>query len=96
MCSHSVVKLHEATEMFVMVENVRKMTVSVKKSSRNGKYGSFDHFLFLVKKIDVNVKSMVFGLMYLMCLLRNFLHVQTQFAEDDITRYNVLHVCMFT
>ena len=32
MCSHCVVKLHEATRMFVMVDYIREMTV--KKSCR--------------------------------------------------------------
>ena len=42
-CSHSVVKLHEATHMFVMVASVREMTL--KKSCNYGEYGSFLHFL---------------------------------------------------
>ena len=45
MCSHSVVNLHEATQMFVMVDYVREMTVQ--KSSKYGNYGSFEHLLFL-------------------------------------------------
>ena len=45
MCSHSVLKLHEATEMFVMVDYVKEMTV--KKSYKYGEYGSFEHLLFL-------------------------------------------------
>ena len=42
---HRVVKLHEATQMFVMLDYVRVMTV--KKSCKCGKYGSFEHLLFL-------------------------------------------------
>ena len=45
MCSHSVVKLHEATQMFLMVEYVKKMTV--KKSCKYGENGLFEHLLFL-------------------------------------------------
>ena len=45
LCSHSVVKLHEATQMFMMVDYVSKM--SVKKSCKYGEYGSFEHLLFL-------------------------------------------------
>ena len=45
LCSHSFVKLYEASQMFVMVDYVGKMTV--KKSCRYGKYGSFEHLLFL-------------------------------------------------
>ena len=44
-CSHCVVKLCEATQMLVMVDYVRKMTV--KKSCKYGEYGSFEHSLFL-------------------------------------------------
>ena len=40
-----ILKLHEATEMFVMVDCVWKMTVT--KSCRYGKYRSFEHLLFL-------------------------------------------------
>ena len=36
--------LHEATQMLVMVDYVRKMTV--KKSCKNGKYGSLEHFIY--------------------------------------------------
>ena len=35
MCSHSVVKLHETTEMFVMVDYVRKMAVKNPVSMAN-------------------------------------------------------------
>ena len=45
MCSHSILKLHEATKMFVMVDYVREMTV--KKSCKYGEYGSFEHLLIL-------------------------------------------------
>ena len=41
---HSVVKLHGATELFMMVDHVRKMTV--KKSCKYGEYGLFEYFLF--------------------------------------------------
>ena len=37
LCSHSVIKLHEASQMFMMVDYVRGMTV---KSCRYGEYGS--------------------------------------------------------
>ena len=43
--SHSVVELHEATEIFVMVGYVREMTV--KKFCKYGEYKSFEHLLFL-------------------------------------------------
>ena len=45
-CSHSVVKLYEVTQMFVMVDYVREMTV--KKCCKYGKYGLFEHLLFLI------------------------------------------------
>ena len=45
LCSHSVVKLHGAAEMFMMVGYVREMTV--KKSCECGEYGLFEHLLFL-------------------------------------------------
>ena len=43
LCSHSLVKLPKATQMFVMVDYVREITV--KKSCKNGEYGSFEHLL---------------------------------------------------
>ena len=39
LCSYSVVKLHEATEMFTVVDYVRELTE--KKSCKYGEYGSF-------------------------------------------------------
>ena len=45
MRSHSVVKLHETTQMFRMVDYVREMTV--KKSCKYGEYGSFEHLIFV-------------------------------------------------
>ena len=45
LCSHSAIKLHEATQMLCMVDYVREMTV--KKSSKYGLYGLFEHMLFL-------------------------------------------------
>ena len=45
MYSHFVVELHEATEMLVMVDYLRGMTV--KKSCKYDKYGSFRQLLFL-------------------------------------------------
>ena len=42
--SRSVVKLHEETQMFMMVAFERKMTA--KKSCKYGKYESFKHLLF--------------------------------------------------
>ena len=44
MCSHYVVKLIEATQNN-MIDYVREMTV--KKSCNFGKYGLFEHLLFL-------------------------------------------------
>ena len=41
----SVVKLHEATAIFVMVDYVREVTA--KKSCKYGKYGSFENLVFL-------------------------------------------------
>ena len=41
-----VVKLHEAAQMFVMVDYVTKMTS--KMSCKHGKYGLFEHLLFLL------------------------------------------------
>ena len=45
LCNHSVEKLCEAAQMFVMVDCVREMTV--KKSCKYAKYGSCEHLLFL-------------------------------------------------
>ena len=45
MCCHFVVKLCEATEMFMMVDCVRQMTVT--KSCKYGEYGWFECLLFL-------------------------------------------------
>ena len=44
-CSHCMVELHEAAQMFVKVDYVREMTV--KKSCKYGEYGSFE-YLFLL------------------------------------------------
>ena len=44
LCSHFAVKLHATTQMFVMVDYVREMTV--KKSCKCGKCGLFEHLLF--------------------------------------------------
>ena len=46
-------KLHEATQMFMMVDNVREVTS--KKSCKYDGYGSFDHFLFLFCYMCANV-----------------------------------------
>ena len=43
---NSVVKLYEATQMFLMVNYVRQITV--KKSCRYGEYRLFQHPLFLL------------------------------------------------
>ena len=45
LCSHSVVKLREATQMFLLVDNVKGMTS--KKSFKYGECGSFDYFIIL-------------------------------------------------
>ena len=45
-CSHSVVKLHEAIQMFMMVDYVREM--GVKKSFMHDEPGSFEHLLLLL------------------------------------------------
>ena len=45
MCSHSDVKLREATHMFMLVDYVREMTVE--KSCKYCEYGSFEHLFFL-------------------------------------------------
>ena len=44
-CSHSVVKLREAAQMFEMVHFVKEMTV--KKFCKYGAYGSFGHLHFV-------------------------------------------------
>ena len=46
LCRDSVVKLHEATPMFMMVDYVRYMTV--KKSCKYGECGLFEHLPFLL------------------------------------------------
>ena len=40
------VKLHETSQMFMMGDYVRKTTV--KKTCKDGEYGSFKYLLFLV------------------------------------------------
>ena len=45
LCSQFVVKLPEATHMFVMIDRVREMTV--KKSCKFAVCGHFEHLLFL-------------------------------------------------
>ena len=45
MCNYFVVKLHEATQMPVMVDLLREMTP--KKSLKHGSCGSSEHLLFL-------------------------------------------------
>ena len=56
LCSHCVVKLHEAAQLFMMVDYVRKMTV--KKSCKYGEYGLFERLLFsfcmLLMKLKLN------------------------------------------
>ena len=46
LCNHCVVKLHEATQVFMMVDYVREMTV--RRSCKYGEYGSLKHMLFLL------------------------------------------------
>ena len=46
MCSHSVVKLHRAAQIFIMVNYVRK--IAVKKFCKYGEYELFEHLLFLL------------------------------------------------
>ena len=58
-CSHSVVKLHEATHMFMMVASVREMTL--KKSCNYGEYGSFLHFLLLLQYVNAQASTIVYG-----------------------------------
>ena len=43
LCCHFVIKFHETTKMFLMVNYKRRMTL--KKSCRYGEYGSFEHLL---------------------------------------------------
>ena len=50
----AVVKLLEATQMFVMVDYIREMTV---KKSKYGKYGSFEHLLFLYSVVLVTAAA---------------------------------------
>ena len=45
-CNHSVVMLHEATHMFMMVDYVQQMTS--KKSCKAGEYELFEHLFFLL------------------------------------------------
>ena len=49
LCSHSVVKLHEAAHTFVMV--------TVKMSRKHGEYGSFEHLLFLFFWAAITVRN---------------------------------------
>ena len=50
-CNHSVVKLHEAFQMFRMVDHVRWITS--KKSCKSGEFGSFKH-VFLLSNYTIN------------------------------------------
>ena len=45
--------MHEAAQMFMMVDHVWEMTV--KKSCKYGEYGSFKHLLFLLSLLPVSV-----------------------------------------
>ena len=62
MCSHCVVKLHKATEMFLMVDCVWEMTV---KSFKYGEYGSFEHCLFLFIYLFIYLFLFCFVLVFL-------------------------------
>ena len=44
-CTHFVVNVHEATQLFMLVDYLTEMTV--KKSCEYDEYGSFEHLLFL-------------------------------------------------
>ena len=55
--SYSVVKLHEATHVFVMVDCVREMTAN--KSCKYGEYGSFEQLL-IVLMTDLSEKNLLF------------------------------------
>ena len=46
-----VVKLHETTQMFMIVGYVREMTV--KTSYKYGEYGLFEHLLFVLSLISI-------------------------------------------
>ena len=48
LCNHSVVELHEAAQVFMMVDYVRDMTV--KKSCKYGRNGSFWAFVVLISE----------------------------------------------
>ena len=54
MCSHSVVKLHEATEMFMMVDYVMMMTVQKSYKCKYGDYALFEHLLFLLQLVLID------------------------------------------
>ena len=43
--SHSVIKLHAATQIFLMDDYVREMNMN--KFRKHGEYGLFEHLLFL-------------------------------------------------
>ena len=70
MCRYSVVKLHEATQMFLVVDYVRKMTV--KKSCKCGEYGSFYHLLlvFFITIIIIIIITLVVELVMLRIIMR--------------------------
>ena len=73
MCSRSVVQLHEATQIFVVMDYVKEMTV--KKSYKCGEYGllnscSFQLFL-----------AFVFGFFVLFCFCFHFIEAATDFKR---------------
>ena len=55
--NHSVIKLHEVTQMFAIVDCVREMTSE--KSFKYGKYGLFEHLLFLSVILSCHVAEAV-------------------------------------
>ena len=56
LCSHSVKNLHEATQMFMMVDYVREMAVN----KPIGAYGLFDLVLFLLCLRQLNRAHFVY------------------------------------
>ena len=72
---HSVAKLHEAAQMFRMVDHAREMTS--KKSCKSGKYGAVEHLLFLFIAVNLTLSVLTSRYPDILCttLLYWYLHI---------------------
>ena len=92
-CAVILLKLHDVTQMVVIIAYVREMTV--KKSCKYGEYGSFEHLLFLFSILCLiwrlslwenrtewhgeNSDSLLASLSLVTCLPKRLLHTFHQF-----------------